>query len=210
MTMDIVIASVTMIPFSCAMEMTPWTLLSSVSHCFHSPVLWKCHHGHCYHHNHIASILLCYGNVTMDIAIITITLLPFTCLEEISPWTSLSPLSPGFPSPALGKYHNSHCYHQYRHDDSFYAYLDVSAWLFGHLLFWVSYTYVFCIFVFGPVHRSWACFTWRGALEIPGMEIKNGKVSWKVGAWGLQKGPSGGPGGNTPGGGQGVKPPEGF
>ena len=41
-----------------------------------------------------------------------------------------------------------------------------------------------------------------------GMGIKNGKVSWKVGAWGAQKAPSGGPGGNAPGGGQGVKPPE--
>ena len=32
-----------------------------------------------------------------------------------------------------------------------------------------------------------------------GMGIKSGKVSWKVGAWGPQKAPSGGPG---------VKPPE--
>ena len=29
--------------------------------------------------------------------------------------------------------------------------LDVSAWLFGHLLFLVSYMHVFCIFVFAPV-----------------------------------------------------------
>ena len=28
----------------------------------------------------------------------------------------------------------------------FYAWLDVSAWLFGHLLFWVSYMHMFCIF----------------------------------------------------------------
>ena len=39
-----------------------------------------------------------------------------------------------------------------------------------------------------------------------GMGIKNGKVNWKVGAWGPQKAPSGGPGGNAPGGGQGAKP----
>ena len=41
-----------------------------------------------------------------------------------------------------------------------------------------------------------------------GMGIKNGKVSWKVGAWELQKAPSGGPGDNAPGGGQGAKPPK--
>ena len=41
------------------------------------------------------------------------------------------------------------------------------------------------------------------------MGIKNGKVSGKVGAWGQwgpQKTPSGGPGGNAPGGRQGAKP----
>ena len=43
---------------------------------------------------------------------------------------------------------------------------------------------------------------------LPGMGIKNGKVSWKVRAWGLQKASSGGPGGNAPGVGQGAKPPE--
>ena len=48
----------------------------------------------------------------------------------------------------------------------FYAYLEVSAWLFGHLLFWVSYMHVFCIFVFAPVQRNRACFTWKCALEI--------------------------------------------
>ena len=42
----------------------------------------------------------------------------------------------------------------------------------------------------------------------PGMGIKNGKVSWKVGAWGPQKAPNGGPGGNVPGGGEGAKRPE--
>ena len=40
------------------------------------------------------------------------------------------------------------------------------------------------------------------------MGIKNRKVSWKVGAWGPQKAPSGGQGGNALGGGQGAKPPE--
>ena len=43
------------------------------------------------------------------------------------------------------------------------ALLDVSAWLFGHLLFWVSYKHVFCICT---VQRTWVCFTWKGALEI--------------------------------------------
>ena len=42
------------------------------------------------------------------------------------------------------------------------------------------------------------------------MGIKNGKVSGKVGTWGPQKVPSGGPRVNTPGGGQGAKPPEAF
>ena len=42
------------------------------------------------------------------------------------------------------------------------------------------------------------------------MGIKNGKVSWKVGAWGPQKAPSGGPGDNAAGGGQAAKPPEAF
>ena len=36
----------------------------------------------------------------------------------------------------------------------------------GHPLFWVSYMHVFCIFVFAPVQHNWACFTWKGALEI--------------------------------------------
>ena len=40
------------------------------------------------------------------------------------------------------------------------------------------------------------------------MGIKNGKVSWKVGAWGPQMAPSGGPGGNAHVGGQGAKTPE--
>ena len=41
-----------------------------------------------------------------------------------------------------------------------------------------------------------------------GMGVKNRKVSWKVGAWGPQKAPSRGPGGNAPDGGQGALPPE--
>ena len=49
---------------------------------------------------------------------------------------------------------------------------------------------------------------WTGGRT--GMGIKNGKVSAKVGAWGPQKTPSGDPGGNSPGGGQGAKPPEAF
>ena len=35
-----------------------------------------------------------------------------------------------------------------------------------HLLFWVSYMHVFCIFVFAPVQRNWACFTLKDTLEI--------------------------------------------
>ena len=65
--------------------------------------------------------------------------------------------------------------------------------------------------------RVHSCSGQRGNLrEIPkdrassGLGIKNGKVSGKVGAWGLQKSPSGGPGCNASGGGQGAKPPEAF
>ena len=56
------------------------------------------------------------------------------------------------------------------------------------------------------------CQIWDKTYGHPnqGMGIKNGKVSWQVGAWGLQKAPSGGPGGNASGGGQGAKPPEAF
>ena len=32
--------------------------------------------------------------------------------------------------------------------------------------FWVSYMHAFSIFVFAPVQRNWACFTWKSALEI--------------------------------------------
>ena len=42
----------------------------------------------------------------------------------------------------------------------------VWAWLFGHMLFWVSYVHVLCIFVIALVQRNWAYFTWKGALEI--------------------------------------------
>ena len=56
--------------------------------------------------------------------------------------------------------------------------------------------------------RDWEEGTNSG--RTTGMGIKNGKVSWKVGAWGPQKAPSGGPGGNATGGGQVAKPPEAF
>ena len=36
-----------------------------------------------------------------------------------------------------------------------------------------------------------------GTLLYAGMGIRNGKVSGKVGAWGKQKAPSGGPGGKA-------------
>ena len=32
--------------------------------------------------------------------------------------------------------------------------------------FWVSYMHAFSIFEFAPVHRNWACFTWKSTLEI--------------------------------------------
>ena len=34
------------------------------------------------------------------------------------------------------------------------------------MLILVCYMQVFCIFVCAPVQRSWACFTWKGAVEI--------------------------------------------
>ena len=40
------------------------------------------------------------------------------------------------------------------------------------------------------------------------MGIKDGKVSWKVGAWGLQKAPSGGQGAMPSVGVKGRRPPE--
>ena len=44
-------------------------------------------------------------------------------------------------------------------------------WMFQHdcldtYCFWVSYMHAFSIFVFAPVQRNWACFTWKSALEI--------------------------------------------
>ena len=44
-------------------------------------------------------------------------------------------------------------------------------WMFQHdcldtYCFWVSSMHVFYIFAFAPVQRNWACFTWKGALEI--------------------------------------------
>ena len=48
------------------------------------------------------------------------------------------------------------------------------------------------------------------ALLLSGMAIKNGKVSRKVGAWGPQKAPSGGPGSNAPGEGSRGERPEAF
>ena len=44
-------------------------------------------------------------------------------------------------------------------------------WMFQHdcldtYCFWVSYMHAFSIFVFAPVQRNWACFTWKSTLEI--------------------------------------------
>ena len=44
-------------------------------------------------------------------------------------------------------------------------------WMFQHdcldtYCFGVSYIHAFSIFVFAPVQRNWACFTWKSALEI--------------------------------------------
>ena len=36
----------------------------------------------------------------------------------------------------------------------FTALFAVRAWLFGHLLFWLSYVHVFCSFVFALVQRN--------------------------------------------------------
>ena len=38
--------------------------------------------------------------------------------------------------------------------------------IIGHMLSWVSYMHVFCIFLFALVQRNSACFTWKGTLEI--------------------------------------------
>ena len=38
--------------------------------------------------------------------------------------------------------------------------------IFHRVLILLSYLHVFCSFVFAPVQRNWACFTWKGALEI--------------------------------------------
>ena len=46
------------------------------------------------------------------------------------------------------------------------------SWMFQHDYFdtcgfeYPIYIHVFCIFVFAPVQRKWACSTWKGALEI--------------------------------------------
>ena len=49
------------------------------------------------------------------------------------------------------------------------------TWMFQHdcldtYCFWVSYMHAFSIFVFAPVQRNWACFTWKSALEIPSLQ----------------------------------------
>ena len=70
------------------------------------------------------------------------------------------------------------CVQLHWHDIVFYGYI---LFLYTHLYclvgcfehdcletfcFGVSYMHVFCIFVFALVQRNWACFTWKGALEI--------------------------------------------
>ena len=57
---------------------------------------------------------------------------------------------------------------------------------------------------FGPVKNT--IMEKANALQSAGMGIKNGKVSWKAGAWRTQKAPSGGLGGNAPGGVRGRSP----
>ena len=49
-------------------------------------------------------------------------------------------------------------------------------WMFQHdcldtYCFWVSYMHAFFIFVFAPVQRNWACFTWKSALEICSLKL---------------------------------------
>ena len=55
----------------------------------------------------------------------------------------------------------------------FYGYFlfFMHSWLFQHdyldsYCFECLLCMCFCIFVFAPVQRNWACFTWKGALEI--------------------------------------------
>ena len=56
----------------------------------------------------------------------------------------------GFPTRTVYLYYNKYIY--YAWDAPFWSRtLDM---------------HVFCIFVFAPVQRSWACFTWKGALEV--------------------------------------------
>ena len=45
-------------------------------------------------------------------------------------------------------------------------------------MFRVSYMHVFCIFVFAPV-QHWACFTWKGALEIRSLSSLLLNDRWK-------------------------------
>ena len=45
---------------------------------------------------------------------------------------------------------------------------------------------MFCILVFAPVQRNWACFTWKGALEISSillsLLLSEGEQGWKQNA----------------------------
>ena len=53
---------------------------------------------------------------------------------------------------------------QYRKGTALYG--QCGVWNTGTYCFWVSYMHAFSIFVFAPVQRNWACFTWKSALEI--------------------------------------------
>ena len=53
----------------------------------------------------------------------------------------------------------------------FMGVLFMLNWMFQHhcldtYCFGVSYMHAFYSFIFAPVQRNWACFTWKGALEI--------------------------------------------
>ena len=73
---------------------------------------------------------------------------------------------------------------RYIYNMFFYGYSFLPSWMFQHyyldtycfeclvicICFLFLYLHLFsacvCIFVFAPVQRKWACFTWKGALEI--------------------------------------------
>ena len=81
-------------------------------------------------------------------------------LEKQALWTDLSPLV--FIVWVIFLYVDT----EFGFYGTFLCLVGCFSMIIWHLLFWVSYMHVFCIFVFAPVQCSWACFTWNGALEL--------------------------------------------